>query len=188
MERSTRDSLLQLIKIAIKRKANNVTVIALSNTKNLFELASVQGVKGLAWEGIELQMNANLLQMNKSEMLKWYGQILYLEKVTRKLYTLSAEYANSILPCRCVVLKGFDYACYWPNPLHREYGDLDYYSGLEFQKSNEVAKQIGAIVKDGGYKHSHIHYKGMAIENHHFFTDFNATKQGCYTESLLKDL
>lgn len=52
--------------------------------------------------------------------------------------------------------------------------------------NNSVARQIGTLVEDGGYKHSHIHYKGLLIENHKYLINFNKTKQGIKIEKIMQ--
>lgn len=51
-----------------------------------------------------------------------------------------------------------------------------------------VAASFGAVVEEANYKHSHIKYKGLTIENHKYFTSFNNTARGKGTEAALKQL
>ena len=83
---------------------------------------------------------------------------------------------------KCIVLKGLALASYYPDFSKREFGDLDcYLIKNENTVANEgdlLAKRLGWNVEEAGYKHSHISYKELLIENHHFLTNFNQTKQG----------
>lgn len=122
----------------------------------LFTLASKHGVKGLLWQGVEMQKKQGLLDLPMNSLLKCFGQVQYVVRETSGLFALSAEYARGIMPSKCIVLKGIDYANFWSNPWHREFGDFDYYSGVDFEISNAAAQQIGGHMSEVGYKHSHI--------------------------------
>ena len=154
----------------------------------LLKVAARQGIKGLVWQGIAVQKKAGRIALDLDSMLEWCGQARNTETQTKELYNTSVEYAANLLPHKCIVLKGIDYARYWPHPLYREFGDLDYWSGDDFQQSNKKAAECGAEIEECTYKHNLINYKGLTIENHQFFTDFNGTKQGKETERILKEL
>lgn len=174
------------IKIAYNKEP--VEAIVSCDWYALLELAAKEGVKGVVWQGIEIQKNAGRVVMDLDSMLEWWGQSRNTEAETKEMYEKSVEYAEKLLPYKCVVLKGIDYSRYWSNPLNREFGDLDHWSGEEFDAINAKAKEIGAKVSDGGYKHNHVSYDGLTVENHRYFTEFKGTKQGKETEKLLRDI
>ena len=77
-----------------------------------------------------------------------------------------------------MVLKGLALSGYYPNPWYREYGDLDCYL-CEFsdgrvvwdgcyERGNLTCEKFGMKAERGFYKHSHIKYRGLEIENHQF--------------------
>ena len=77
-----------------------------------------------------------------------------------------------------LVLKGGAFSAYYPNPYHREFGDLDCYlfklkenelcwDGC-FEQGNRLSLKSGLHTNVGHYKHSHINYYGLEIENHQF--------------------
>ena len=51
-----------------------------------------------------------------------------------------------------------------------------------------LISELGGTMEEASYKHSHLFYKGVTIENHQFFTDFNNTPIGIATERLLAQL
>jgi len=77
---------------------------------------------------------------------------------------------------RVVVLKGFTCSSYYPIPQHRVGGDFDCYLCGEYESGNDLATECGAKVELNDYKHSHITYKGLAIENHKFLIEVNGPK------------
>ena len=180
--------LYAFLSIAINGRKDENLVFNEENWNKLFSLATRHGVKGLLWQAGEIQLKSGLLDLPKSSVLKSFGQVQYVERETTRLYAISAEYAKGIMPRKCIVLKGIDYANFWPNPRHREFGDLDYYSGEDFELSNAAAQKIGGQISEAGYKHSHIYFKRLTIENHRFFSDFNDSKNGIKVERMLQQL
>ena len=43
------------------------------------------------------------------------------------------------------------------------------------------------MMEDAGYKHSHLYYKSLTIENHKFITSFDNTKLGIRVEQILQE-
>ena len=119
--------------------------------------------------------------------LQWALSAEQIEKRYRKQSTMAGELAQiyNEQGIKTIVLKGLAISGYYPVPEHRECGDLDCFlvksdNALAadaggrpiscYDKGNKVAKDAGADVEIGIYKHSHIHYKGLMVENHAFCT------------------
>ena len=96
------------------------------------------------------------------------------------LYQKSVEFAEVMKRegLQTMVMKGLALSDYYPNPWHREYGDLDCYlyrlcngyivwEGC-YENGNCLAEKAGYKVKRGYYKHSHITFKGLEVENHQY--------------------
>ena len=170
--------LLQLLSIAINRKSfildDNVV------WRNVLILAQKQGVRGLAYEALELLKKENAdctCFPNRTTLMQWYAQTLYVEKKIAQHVDLAKDVVelwkrNGI---KTIVFKGLAHSRYYPKPEHREFGDFDCYlidadGNCAYRQGNEIAKKSGYVVDDSWYKHSHIVYKKLTIENHHFFT------------------
>lgn len=87
--------------------------------------------------------------------------------------------------CKVMVMKGQANGILYPKPLHRTPGDIDCYLFENYQKGNEIAKNEGAAVDEGWYKHSQIRYKGEMFENHLFFVH---TREGKRSKRLQEEL
>ena len=126
----------------------------------------------------------------KQLMLQWFSHTLSIGKQMERKYLVAADFAERLAAANIpvVVLKGFAIAAYYPQPLHRECGDLDCYMLGKMAEGEAVAASFGAVVEEANYKHSHIKYKGLTIENHKYFTSFNNTARGKGTEAALKQL
>ena len=122
--------------------------------------------------------------------MQWFSAAAHVENTMRRMAAtaeaFAAEMATRSVPV--VVLKGMAFAQYYPNPLHRECGDLDCFMMGQKEEGDRIAVALGGKVEEAGYKHSHLQYKGLTIENHRFFTDFDNTRRGILTERLLGEL
>lgn len=170
--------LLQLLSIAINRKCfildDNV------DWRNVLILAQKQGVRGLAYEALELlkQEDANCTCFpDRTTLMQWYAQTAFVEKMFAQHVALAKDVVELWKQhgIRTVVFKGLAHSRYYPRAEHREFGDFDCYlidadGNCAYRQGNEVARKKGLMVDDGWYKHSHIAYKKLTIENHQYFT------------------
>lgn len=170
--------LLQLLSIAINRKC----FILYDNVdwRNVLLLAQKQGVRGLAYEALELlkQEDADCTCFpDRTTLMQWYAQTAFVEKMFAQHVALAKDVVElwKHHGIKTVVFKGLAHSRYYPRAEHREFGDfdcylIDAYGECAYRQGNEVARKKGLMVDDGWYKHSHIAYKKLTIENHQYFT------------------
>ncbi len=133
--------------------------------------------------------------------LQWAFSVEQIEKRYRKQEARARELAAGFEErgIHTHVLKGLAISDYYPRPEHRECGDLDCFLTLDPAKShlhpegayevgNLAAEAMGARVKRDYYKHSHIHFKGLMVENHQFCTAIRGRKERKAFEKHLQDL
>ncbi|MBO7261340.1 MAG: nucleotidyltransferase family protein [Alistipes sp.] len=160
-------------------------------------LAKRQGVLAIAWDEvmklpIEQQPPRNL-------KLQWALSAEQIEKRYRKQSTMAGELAQiyNKQGIKTIVLKGLAISGYYPIPEHRECGDLDCFlasiseSGkfeCRYEDGNKIAERVGAKVERDFYKHSHINYKGLMVENHAFCTAIRGSKERKALERHLQHL
>ena len=154
----------------------------------MYRLSVVHGVKAVVFDFVR--------QLPKSEapdralLMEWLSATTAVEQTMRRMQITAEEFAEEMekreIPV--VVLKGIAFAQYYPNPLFRECGDLDCYMMGKKEKGDLAALELGGTMEEAGYKHSHLIYKGLTIENHRFFTDFDNTPTGRLTEQVLGEL
>ena len=122
--------------------------------------------------------------------MQWLSAAAHVENTVRRMAATAEAFAREMAArdIPVVVLKGMAFAQYYPNPLHRECGDLDCYMMGRKEEGDRIIMELGGDVEEAGYKHSHLQYKGLTIENHRFFTDFDNTRRGILTERLLGEL
>lgn len=144
----------------------------------VYLIGKVQGVTGLLFERI-LKLPKDVAPP-RDLVMQWMSHTMSIERQTKVLFEKSAEFAEQMEQegLQTMVLKGLALSVYYPNPWHREYGDLDCYlyeikagkvlwDGC-YERGNLAGEKYGMDVKRGYYKHSHINYKGLEVENHQF--------------------
>ncbi len=156
-------------------------------------LAGRQGVTALAWSGYERLYRAGRITdpMPLPVKARWFSSSEAIRQKMRRQSVRAAEFAVRLREAgieRLAVLKGMAYGQYYPEAELRESGDLDCFVPGDTRAADRAARQIGAEVDDSDYKHSKIKYRGLTIENHHFLTSFNGTREGRRAERLLQEL
>lgn len=146
--------------------------------QDVYRLGKAQGVTGLLFEKIKKLPKE--VAPPKELVLKWMSHSLSIEKQTKSIFQRCAGFAQLMHEhgLHTLVLKGVAVSQYYPNPWYREYGDLDCYlyrlrNGQPvwdgcYEEGNSISENDGHVVKRGHYKHSHITYKGLEVENHQF--------------------
>lgn len=177
MERSV-ETLLQLLTVAINRQPQKIAQAV--DWDRVLQLAKKQGVRGLAYEALEFLKHTGAICASFPErmtLMQWYAQTAFVEKMTEQHLAMAKEVANMWQQqgIKTIVFKGMAHSRYYPNPNHREFGDFDCYlidenGKCAYKQGNDIARGKGLSVDDGWYKHSHITYKRLTIENHQFFT------------------
>lgn len=122
--------------------------------------------------------------------LEWFSAATGIERTLLQMQMVAEDFAKRMKEKQIpvVVLKGIAFAQYYPNPLHRECGDLDCFLMGKKAEGDQCALEMGGRLEESGYKHSHLSYKGLTIENHRFFTDLKNTPRSFLTERHLKEL
>lgn len=183
------DALFSALKHSITGKPLNRELfeqLTLEDWGLLHQLSREQGVLAIVFNALE---DVQLMIPTKLR-LKWALGSLQIEnrfyKQERLANEICAEYSRyDIKP---IVLKGFALSRYYPVPAHRECGDFDCYLLGEFERGNTIAQKVGAKVRFDDYKHSHINYKGLMIENHKFCTAIRGPKINKHFEKYLQEL
>lgn len=156
--------------------------------RTLYRTAAEQGVLALAYDAVA-QLPTEL-QPPRALRLQWAIATEKIELRNKEQFKhaseLAALYAEHQIPT--FVLKGVAVGTYYPNPLHRECGDLDCFLGGHYEKGNQLAEEAGAVVERGYYKHSHIHFRSLMVENHQFCTTIRGSKQRKVLERHLQQL
>lgn len=170
------------------------TDVSADDWRKCSEIAQKQGVLALAWDGVMLLPKE--LQPYKDLKISW---AIAAEKyeTTYDLYCqavdeLSRHFSKQNMSM--VQLKGVGLSMIYPNPRHREGGDIDVYvcPGNCFlencsRQADEILDNLGCDVKkDYHPKHSFCRYKGIPVENHKTFADLGVYPLAEQIEKLLR--
>ena len=154
----------------------------------LYRLSVIQGVTAVVFDFVKTLPKSEA--PDRALLMEWLSAATSVEQTMRRMQVTAEAFAEEMdkreIPV--VVLKGMAFAQYYPNPLFRECGDLDCYMMGKKEEGDLAAAESGGKVEEAGYKHSHLIYKGLTIENHRFFTDFDNTPTGMLTEQVLGEL
>ena len=169
----------------------------------LFRLSKMQGVTAVVFEKLSAAFDEceDFPRPPKALTLNWYAQSQSIERKMAIIHKRSEEFAELMAErgLHTLVLKGIAVSTYYPNPLHREFGDLDCYlfeGNPEntiiwencYEKGNVAGEAAGCVVKRGHYKHSHIKYNGLEIENHQFALPIKDGKETKELERHLREV
>lgn len=144
----------------------------------VYLMGKAQGVTALLFD--KIKSIPKEVAPPKVLVMQWMSHAMSIERQTKTLFEKSFMFAELMAGkgMQTMVLKGLALSGFYPNPWYREYGDLDCYlckfnegkvawDGC-YEEGNCMAENEGHVVKREYYKHSHIEYKGLEVENHQF--------------------
>lgn len=144
--------------------------------QQLFRMAAQQGVVAIVYDVVS-QLPKDC-QPPRNIHIQWALSVEAIEnrhEMQRKTFALLANlWAEHGI--QTIVMKGLAIGTYFPQPAHRECGDLDCFLVKDgsttsdgYEIGNQICEQIGAKVERDYYKNSHIKYRGLMVENHRFY-------------------
>ena len=186
--------LFRLIRIAIGTEQVGASFeVGAVEWPKVYEMARKQGVLAVVFDGLAkvLEQDKEFAKSFPRDLkLRWIMQTQSIEQTYARQLALSAELAERFAESdiATVCLKGLAVAKYYPVPSHRECGDLDCFLMGDYERGNLLAEELGAKVEREFYKHSHIIYKGLMVENHQFCTAVRGSKLFKARERHLQNL
>ncbi|MEG2370998.1 MAG: nucleotidyltransferase family protein [Alistipes sp.] len=156
--------------------------------QEIYTLSVAQGVLALAYEGLlRLPHEA---QPPRPLKIQWAYNVECIEKRYEQQRRSATEFAELYAQqhIRTLVLKGFGLSGYYPVPAHRPSGDLDCYLYGDYERGNRLMELAGAAVQRDFYKHSHITYRGLSIENHQYCIAIRGSRKMKELERYLERL
>lgn len=180
--------LFHLLRAAIGTEPCHERSLSSDEWRAMYRDSVVQGVTAVVFDFLKTLPKSEGL--DKALLLEWLSAATAVEQTMRRMQMIAEEFAEEMEKRKIpvAVLKGMAFAQYYPNTLHRECGDMDCYMMGKKEAGDLAAVELGGKVEEAGYKHSHLTYEGLTIENHRFFTDFDNTQTGIMTEQILSQL
>ena len=162
-----------------------------------YRLAGAQGVMALAWGGV-VKLPTELMPPRQVK-LSWASGVMAYEKIYDRYCNTAVELAEYYAEhgIRMMQLKGVGFSVLYPNPMHREGGDIDIYTyaankeQMSDEQANSLADELmrrqGIKVNTHNPKHSEFYYKGIPIENHKTFLNVETYEAAVQVERALKE-
>lgn len=141
----------------------------------LYQSARAQALMGIVLDGIQTLPTEK--RPPRMLYLKWCNTLLQIEEKNR---LLNRELANVYALCRAnnvepVLLKGQGVAQNYRNPLHRQCGDIDLFTGHDaYQKVNSLLLPDVTRIDEECFKHIGFEWHSVTIENHRVLNTLNA--------------
>lgn len=192
---NSRETLLKLVRMAIGWE-DNISLPVDVEWGEVLQLAYDQGVSAIALDGYEEYLK--YVPKNKQVAVSLQDRMLIIEAIGR-LHLVENNFAKhqkvvqklGEILCRreipFIIMKGFACGQYYPNPKHRECGDIDIYPGKLFEECNKSLNDAGAGIDPYYYRHSASYIDGVMIENHRVLCDLRGPrKQTKELEALLE--
>lgn len=122
--------------------------------------------------------------------MRWYGYSNLVKTKWHNQLSSSSELAYNWkkLDIRTLVLKGFSFALYYPNPSSRPASDLDCYLCGRYEDGNRQVEEMGIEVHREDYRHSTFQYNFVHVENHKICTTVRGKRQRKVFERYLRVL
>lgn len=154
----------------------------------IYRLASAHGVLAIAYDGVLLLPPS--LRPSRPLLLRWACNTQAIEQQFAFQKVRAAELADLFAASgiETYVLKGMAVGICYPRADHRPAGDLDCFLPNACDRGNRIAREAGAEVHEGYYKHAHIRYRGLSVENHRYCLPIRGSRETKELERLLEEL
>ena len=164
--------LFELVKAGLQGRTPDIPQdLSRHDWEMLIGLARKQSVTGLLYRGVSFcpegyRLPEPILFLLVAEIGRVERQGKNMQKVAEDLFArLTGEGLSPIL------MKGPSVAAYYPEPLQREYGDIDLYlTPKEFEKAPEVLGVQADKAPDGSL---HYLWKGVDVDQHRKYFDLH---------------
>lgn len=175
-----RELIYDLLRFALSDDRANFDVFEGVGAKEwewAFGMLSMHGVAPLVGDALE-SVPSELRPQGKV-LMQFISASMAASRYYEKLRGLSEKLGKVMVKndIKCLLLKGFSLAEYYPRPELRKFLDVDLYAPKESHKIDEVFKGMGVNVDTDFYRHSHMTLGGVLVENHHCLLDVRGRKR-----------
>ena len=179
--------LLALLRIAFLERAVELELFKSVDEKmwsKVLKLATENGVLAIIYGA--LSYIPQELQPPRAIKLYWTTNAIAAEERAEKylntLVSLAQEFEKENI--KTLLLKGYTLSRLYPVPAYRYGGDIDIFLFDDFEKGNEVIRNLGLPVRYKQLKHSNFRYNNISVENHRMF--FNIERRAPFYKKAEK--
>ena len=187
----TRQRLFALLRLALTDSDYSRTLFDRmddNHWQDIYNAALEQGVLAFAYDGIRA---LDVEQQPSLEIkIQWAYNVSYIEKLCAKQFSTAQKVVDTFAKegIKTLILKGLSLATLYPQPNHRQSGDIDVYLMGDFERGNEIMASRGTEVKYDYFVHSEFAVDGVNVENHKFFVNPTVNRTGEYIERVLEQM
>lgn len=137
-----------------------------ANWPEIFEESKKQAITGCVYPGIQPYLPEDLRQ-------QWKGYNLRMITYAAQLIHTEEELCRLLTGIPFCILKGTAAAVYYPQPMLRTMGDIDFIvPQARFGEAKEILLRAGYIPEEeAGYdRHIHLHRGNILLEMHRYFS------------------
>lgn len=187
-----RELVFDLIRLSVGDNSNanfgSLTNLDEESWTWVYNMLAMHGVAAIVCFGIErntygIKPPADVLVNFVAADMKSKRSYARLQNLTNKLENLMK--ANNV---KCLLLKGFSLAEYYPKPELRNFADIDIYAPNAEKKVDDIFMSKGVDVHTHFYRHSHVTLGGVKVENHHYLLDVRGRKTLAVLDADLKSV
>ena len=154
----------------------------------ILELAEKQALSGLIIDSL-FRHNVSLCQQTIFEAIGLLEQIKQNNHIVNK-GVVSLKNLFNTNNIQYVVVKGQAVGSYYPDPLLRQAGDVDYYCDANnYAKSHDAVASSWGVIADEDVTgfHEHYDYAGVTYEGHYSLTTLCERQKNEYWGKILKE-
>ncbi len=179
----------ELINLSLVGKPLEIYGVTEHDWQRCFDLALLQNVLAMTFPAMSA-----LPQKQRPEFTLWSKWMAYAQRVTEQ-----SAYKRQVVEkigewladegLTTTIVKGFSLAALYPNPNLREFGDVDIFSGTDYEAVNACFRKHGIEVGKPDGHHVRLTVDGVAVEHHHSFGNSRVCKGSAYSiEEVLQRL
>jgi hypothetical protein len=157
----------------------------------LLMFAKEQAIVGIYWQGIQRLQSKIDFHLTDDEVLDWVGEAIIIKRQNIKLNNAVAWLVKQMNSDNIdyFVFKGQTVASYYPNPLSRTCGDIDFYV---FKKHlSKVNKWLESRIlesKKDSFQHLDFYKDGTPFEIHHHTATFARNSTQRYWDDMIESI
>lgn len=186
---TTYDCLFELLRYGL-RKSDDCQIPAGVNWSEVYNLALLQGVEGIALDGIDRCFNQGRnTDIDLETKLEWIGDVQQMESVYNHHKNVVVKLAKFYQKhgIKMMLMKGIGLSFDYPVPNHRPCGDIDIYLYGDLEKADKlIHENLGITIDKDQHKHTIFEIDGVTVENHYDFANYHKHRSSKELDEWLK--
>ena len=187
---TTYDCLFELLRFGL-RKSDKCQIPEGVNWSEVYNLALLQGVEGIALDGIDRCFNQGRdIDIDLETKLEWIGDVQQMESVYNHHKNIVVKLARFYQKhgIKMMLMKGIGLSFDYPVPNHRPCGDIDIYLYGDLEKGDKlVHEKFGITIDKDQHKHTIFEIDGVTVENHYDFANYHKHRSSKKLDEWLKE-